>query len=200
MRVRARPGLARLGLVKIESGARLAILAVGAGIFAASLVLASERPIPDCVDQGRVLSFNNQQALDWKADPRVPSGFKEQLYVEGDVVEILPRRTGHDHFTIRIGAGSQDLIEVVYSNAFGELPEPSVGTHVAACGEYIKSVMPNGGYPASPAGAIIHWVHKNPRLSPGRSGHDHGFVVVDGALYGWSSNARPGPDRGGIKD
>jgi hypothetical protein len=150
-------------------------------------------PIPDCVDAGRVLTVDNAQAIAWKLDPTVRSGFKDQLYVQGRVTQIFPDRTGHEHFVIQIGPNTDDVIEVVYSNAFGQMPDPVVGEEVSACGEYIKSTQANGGYPPSPAGAIIHWVHQNPRFSPGNGSHDHGFVVMRGELYGWdlSNAARP---------
>ena len=73
-----------------------------------------------------------------------------------------------------------DTIEVIYNNQFGAMPRLAPGQIVEACGDYITSNRPNGHYPASPDGAILHWVHFN----PADQGHEDGYVVVDGRLTG----------------
>jgi hypothetical protein len=66
---------------------------------------------------------------------------------------------------MQIGPKPTDMIEVIYSLAFGPAPHvPAVGAHMVACGDYITSNK-DAKYPASPDGAVIHWIHrsKNPR-------------------------------------
>jgi hypothetical protein len=106
------------------------------------------------------------------------------------VSSILPDRNGHAHFVIQIGKRADDTIEVIYNEDFGKMPTPKVGATVQACGDYITSTAQSGPYPASPEGAIIHWVHMNPR----GKGHDAGFTIVDGVLYGMDAE-HAGPRR-----
>jgi hypothetical protein len=80
----------------------------------------------------------------------------------------------------------QDTIEVIYSQDFGQLPTIQPGMQVHACGDFIKATQPNNGFPASPAGAIVHWVHVNSR----GGGHENGYLMIDNVMYGI------GPDQG----
>lgn len=132
---------------------------------------------------GNIEGNNNDQVLRWKATSK--NQFHARARVQGKVVRIYPDRNGHEHFSIQIGPKSGDTIEVVYNQNFGAVPEPEVGMDVEACGDYITSTGPApapGGktYPASPDGAIIHWVH----FAPSRSGHTSGYLVVGGVLTG----------------
>jgi hypothetical protein len=62
--------------------------------------------------------------------------------------------------------------------------EVSAGAQIEACGDYITSNAPSGHFPASPDGAIVHWVHQ----SPNPKSHDSGFIVVNGVVCGTSLN------------
>jgi hypothetical protein len=83
-----------------------------------------------------------------------------------------------------LGPAPDDTIELVYNDSFGELPELRLGMDVEACGDYITSYAPSGPYPASPDGALVHWVHHNPHGS-----HPDGYVVIDGKVFGWTRAA-----------
>lgn len=134
---------------------------------------------PLCRGQaGEQLSVNNKQALDWKRAK--PNQYLERARLRGIVERIFPDRNGHDHFEIQIGPDARtDTVEVVYNQAFGRLPEISRGMHVEACGDFIVSNAPTEKYPASPSGAVIHWVHANPH---GR--HASGYLWIDGVVFG----------------
>jgi hypothetical protein len=90
---------------------------------------------------------------------------------------VYSDHAGHRHFSVRIGPNQEDRIEVIYNLDFGSLPVPVVGQTASACGDYIVSTSENGGYPASPDGMIIHWVHRS------HSGHEPGFTILNGQLY-----------------
>jgi hypothetical protein len=121
----------------------------------------------------------NDQALHWK---RVTQNqFQDRSHIQGTLQKLYPERNKHDHWRVQIGPQAKDTIEVIYNKDFGAIPTPAVGTIVEACGDFITSIAPAQGYPASPDGALIHWVHMNPA---GDAGHPHGFVVVGGVLYG----------------
>lgn len=109
-----------------------------------------------------------------------PNQYLARAHVEGVVRQIYPEKNGHTHFEIALGPNPGDTLEVIYNSSFGSLPELDVGLKVEACGDYITSYASTHMYPASPDGAIIHWVHGNP------SGHGHpsGFLVIEGVLYG----------------
>jgi hypothetical protein len=144
---------------------------------------------PSCPAYGRDLAINNAQVLHWKRT--TPNQFRERANISGKVVQVFPDRTGHDHFVIQIGRQADDTIEVIYNQDFGAMPEPRIGASVQACGDYITATARSGPYPPSPVGAIIHWVHMNPR---GR-GHDPGFVLMDGVLYGMQADTAGPRDR-----
>jgi hypothetical protein len=171
----------------------LAILAVLVGLSfstltAATTALAAE--VPDCPaytlrnqndgDPGN-LAINNDEVAGWKHS--TANQFHGRAHVQGVITEVYPDRNGHEHFAISIG--NNETLEVVYNQEFGAVPATRVGMLVEACGDYITSTAaspgPNGQvYPASPGGAIVHWVHFAPR----RSGHHSGYLVVDGVLTG----------------
>jgi hypothetical protein len=152
------------------------------------------------------LEINNDKIIEWKREGRNQRHERGRAY--GVIAQVYPDRNGHEHFSIRISAqgkgGEQieDTVEIIYNHSFGEMPAPRVGMEVEACGDYITSNAPSGGpggrtYPASPDGAIIHWVH----IAPDRSGHHSGYVVIDGVVVGQDlSKVKPrgrDQDRGG---
>ncbi len=130
-----------------------------------------------CRARGEAISFNNSQVLQWKSS--TPNAWQGRGHVQGLVVETLRERDTHLHFLLKIGPNPRDVVEVVYNNSFGDLPELNPGSQVVVCGDYITAHSQNGKYPPSPAGAIIHWVHGSPN---GR--HEDGFVAVGGRVFG----------------
>ncbi len=172
-------------MAKLSSGIRsLSVLPVLFLVFVAQSVLADQ--IPDCLSKGDLLPENDAQVLAWKAS--TPNQYLARAHVTGVVSQIDPDHSGHNHFIAQIGPNDTDTLEVVYSQDFGALPDVTVGMKVEACGDYITSNAPAGPYPASPAGAIIHWVHTNPR---GR-GHDSGYLALDGVVYGLGADTGGG--------
>jgi hypothetical protein len=142
-----------------------------------SIVAAGSSQI-ECPDHGQPIPVDNAQVLQWKKT--TANQFLARAHVDGRVSRTFSDRSGHKHFEIKLGEGSKDILEVVYNSAFGELPPIQSGMNVEACGDYITSVAQAGPYPPSPSGAIIHWVH----LNPSGHGHDSGFLIIDGVVYG----------------
>ena len=84
-------------------------------------------------------------------------------------------------------------VEVIYNEAFGQMPTLNPGAIIEACGDFITAKSQSGPYPASPDGAIVHWVHKAPNAR-----HESGYVVVDGVVCGQNAgSASPKPPRHG---
>jgi len=129
-------------------------------------------------DSGRAIPVSNNQVLQWKST--TSNQFLARSHVKGVVMDVYPDHTGHNHFAIDLDSNPRDGLEVVYNTSFGALPAIRVGMTVEACGDYITSNDATSEYPASPMGAIIHWVHRNP--SP--QGHKSGFLIINGQVYG----------------
>ncbi|MGZ3697557.1 MAG: hypothetical protein ACXWPM_09985 [Bdellovibrionota bacterium] len=136
--------------------------------------------VPPCTgfNSSANLPVNNSQVLHWKRT--TPNQYHDRAHVQGPVVQDYDDRNGHTHFEIKIGNGPDDTIEVIYNTEFGAMPHPAQGTMVEACGDYITSNAQSGPNPASPDGAIVHWVHQ----SPTPQNHPSGFVMLNGSLYG----------------
>lgn len=128
-----------------------------------------------CVDHRQILGVDNEKAIQLRSQRQ--SGFTTRLLISGIVDEVFPDRSGHRHFSVKIGPNPDDHIEVIYNLSFGSLPVPTVGETAEACGDYIVSTSQNGGYQASPDGMIIHWVHR------ATGGHEAGFTILNGQLY-----------------
>lgn len=128
-----------------------------------------------CMDNGQVLSVDNQKAIQLRSQQQ--SGYSTRLLISGVVDEVFPDHSGHRHFSVKIGPNPNDHIEVIFNLSVGSLPVPTVGETAEACGVYIVSTSQNGGFPPSPDGMIIHWVHR------GGGGHDPGFVILNGQFY-----------------
>ena len=123
----------------------------------------------------------NAEVVDWKTSK--PNQFQARALVEGTFLEVTTDRSSHFHFSVQIGPDAKrDVVEIVYNKKFGNFPTPYKGMKVSACGDFINAFKASGGYPASPAGAIIHWVHVNP--GERNSTHPDGYVVMDGELVG----------------
>lgn len=128
-----------------------------------------------CLDHGRPLDIINEQVLNWKET--TANAYLARARISGVVDQVYSDHSGHRHFSLKIGTEAQDHIEVIYNLQFGNLPTPSIGDKAEACGDYITSIARTGRYPPSPAGAIIHWVHRS-------SGHhEPGYVILNGVKY-----------------
>ena len=138
-----------------------------------------------CMAKGQKLELNNEDVLQWKKS--TPNGWHGRGFVQGTLVQNFKDRTGHDHFELQIGDGRDEKIEIVYNQEFGNMPSFTPGTTVVVCGDYITARDQNRGYPPSPDGAIIHWVHGSPN---GR--HEDGFISVNGKIFGQEGDARGG--------
>lgn len=137
-----------------------------------------------CYSKNHELSTNNQKVLEWKS--QTANQYLNRGHIDGILIYNYSDNNGHHHYQVQIGNDHKDTIEVIYNISFGDIPQIPLGSHFEACGDYITSNAPSGGYPASPDGAIIHWVHKS--KSPKK--HDSGFVVVNGVLYGTKSGIK----------
>jgi len=137
-----------------------------------------ESHIPECMAYHHSIPINNEQVLHFKRT--TPNQFQERAHVRGTISRVYEDHSGHHHFELSLGSRPDSTIEVIYNEAFGRVPDAQIGMNVEACGDYITSIAPAGPYPESPDGAIIHWVHKNPKPY----GHPSGFLVMDGRLCG----------------
>ena len=136
--------------------------------------------VPACLDDhGQALPINNQNVLQMKTS--TPNSFHARANVSGVVIKLYSDATCHHHFELQIGPGPTDTIEIIYNEQFGKFPSFTVGAKVVACGDYITSNRQTQ-FPASPDGAIIHWVH----ISPDLQRHPSGFLMINGNLTGQS--------------
>lgn len=153
-------------------------------VFASSLVgvlsllsSLSFAQTPNCLGaQGQTLPVNDSQVITYKST--TPNQFLARAHIQGILQHAYADKTGHSHFEVKIGAGPKDNIEVVYNQSFGALPQLAPGMVIEACGDYITSNAATSQYPASPDGAIIHWVHRS------TGNHASGYVVAGGILCG----------------
>lgn len=138
----------------------------------------AQTAVPDCMARGVVLPVNNQQVSEWKKTTR--DEYKNRGHIQGTITDFFKDATGHHHVEVTMTSTPPDTIEIVYNEKFGAFPATTaVGSKVEACGDYITAQHASGGYPPSPDGAILHWVHR-----ADHRGHDSGYVVVDGVVCG----------------
>lgn len=142
------------------------------------------KDVPCVDDHGNTLDINVEQVLLWKKTTK--NQFLARAHIKGVVRVVYPDRNGHDHFQAVIGKNADETIEVIYNESFGALPQVVPGMTVEACGDYITSNAATPQYAPSPDGAIIHWIHRS--NNPER--HKHGFVSLNGKMYGLGSGAR----------
>lgn len=135
-------------------------------------------PVPTCFAGKQELKIDNETVLNWKSNTR--NQYRNRAYVRGHLLYIYPDQNGHYHYQVQIGANNKDTIEIIYNKGFGTIPKNILGATFLACGDYITSNAPTEKYPASPDGAIIHWVHRSQNTSK----HDSGFVVINNITYG----------------
>ncbi len=145
----------------------------------------------ECLAGGQALNINNDAVLGWKANSK--NQYRNRAHIEGTLGKVYGDQSGHHHYSVQIGPKNSDTVEVIYNEAFGAVAPAQPGAKFEACGDYITSNAPAGGYPVSPDGALVHWVHRSP--DPGS--HDSGFIMIDGQLYGQdTSKAGPHKPRG----
>ncbi len=139
--------------------------------------------LPPCLENGNSepLPVMNDAVLEWKrttANQTLKRG-----RISGVLVKVVQSRASHEHLEVKIGPQDDDSIELVYNQEFGRMPTFAAGAQVDACGDYITANASTGRYPPSPMGAILHWIHFNPGDRDGGR-HEHGYIMVDGVLYG----------------
>ncbi len=137
--------------------------------------------LPICSDGKREIPVINTDVIQWKAT--TPNQYRARAHVRGTVTRMFPDRNGHTHFEIQMDAktsGAAGLLEVVYNDEFGKLPVIEEKADIESCGVYITSNAPTERYPASPSGAIIHWIH----INPSKRGEPDGYLAIQGKVYG----------------
>jgi hypothetical protein len=145
----------------------------------------SQEALPICLDrqQKPIEGNNNDQVLYWKTHSQ--NQYHDRALVSGVLVGVFLDRRSHLQLDVDLdpstaGGALGDHIEIIYNKSFGQVGEFRPGDKVEACGDYITSTKQAGHYPPSPAGAILHWVHKS--NNPGR--HADGFLAIGGVVYG----------------
>jgi hypothetical protein len=139
------------------------------------IVLAEQvHAAPACMDKKTSLSIENTAPEKYIAF--MEKGFKTRLLLKGVIVEQTENRQGHTHFIVDLDnnmSTTDDRVEAIYNNEYGDLPTIKGGEEAILCGDFIVD-------PYSPQKAVIHWLHKSPSIKK----HDHGFVVINNVLYG----------------
>lgn len=180
-----RPVVYKTRIVKLrEVFVRGMFAALFLGVLTSTLASAGNR-LPDCNDvRGNPIPVDNARVIKLKTTTK--NQYLDRANVNGVLVGVFPSKGGHVHLDVFLGetpngTGKESDIEIVYNQAFGRVDTRTLkpGMEVAACGDFINSFEPTGRYPASPVGAIIHWVHMAPRPP-----HQSGFMAIDGRLYG----------------
>ena len=139
---------------------------------------AHATPVPVCLDKtGVVLPADDDQVIQLKAT--TANLYLERAHVTGIIEALYPNQNGHAHFSLRIGTGPKDTLEIIYNVEFGALPTLATGMQVEACGDFINQFAVGGGYQPSPDGAILHWIHQSNSRN-----HQSGYVAINGVTYG----------------
>jgi hypothetical protein len=139
--------------------------------------------MPACLDGPDELQIDNAKVLHYKIS--TPNTFLARGFVQGIVKDVPDVIHGHDHFSISIGPNPTDTLEIIYNIEFGAMPPFKSGDPIVVCGDYITSTAQTGAYPASPDGAIMHWIHFNPGSRANSATHAHGFVMIGADLIGF---------------
>ncbi len=147
----------------------------GALIVLLSVFGLAHAEVPVCMAHGRLLAVNTAQVLQWQATSA--NGYRDRAHIVGTLSQMYRDATHHHHIQVRLAP--TDTIELVYNEDFGPTPPLHVGSTIEACGDYITSNAPLGGYRPSPDGAIIHWLHRSDQ-----PGHDNGYLIIDGTVTG----------------
>lgn len=146
--------------------------------------------IPQCFAGKTAIEINNEQILHFKVTQ--PNQALTRGNIVGVITRTFPDKNGHTHFEINVGQKATDVVEVIFNDEFGPVNiELKQGMRVQACGDFINSSKPAKQYPASPSGAIIHWLHLNPK----NQGHEHGYLWIEGKLFGYDWETARRADR-----
>lgn len=142
--------------------------------FATSSAFA--KGLPACFDRKDRIDFNESQVLAWKEFTE--NKFLARAFVRGIAVRLIEDRQKHIHIEVDLDKDmntTDDRVEIIYNTKFGTLPDFRYGDEVIACGDFIKDTY-------SPVGAVIHWLHLNPKKGP----HEDGFIAINGQVAGLS--------------
>lgn len=163
----------------------------GALFFQFANTAFAESRFPSCLDfDRRPLEVNNNEVLQWKE--KTPNQYKDRALIVGSLINVILDRKSHLHLEMDLTPeeGSDDRddhIEIVYNKEFGRVDRLEKGLEIVACGDYITSNEQSGPYKPSPLGAIVHWVH----ASNNTQKHVHGFLMIDGKLFGHEQSVSP---------
>ena len=155
---------------------RLTVLILSSLVSIAALATVP----PPCLSGGAAMPPIDAQVLQWKHT--TPNQHLERAHIVGDFVRVSMDRATHFQMIVQIGPQPTDLIELIYNKGFGGIPPMQPGMRVEACGDFINAFAATPQYPASPAGAIMHWIHCNPNSSA--DAHPGGFLMIGDALTG----------------
>lgn len=180
----------------IKLGVRMKKCGVIGGLVLSFVLIAasaSAANYPSCFRKTNQMQLNNQEVIEWKTTTK--NQYHDRGYVVGKVVQALVDRDTHLHLEINLDPSSNDRakhIEIVYNKEFGPIPAFHQGSEAVVCGDYITSNQATNQYPASPVGAIIHWIHMSP--TPAR--HENGYMMLDGVETG---QINPGDRHGDMR-
>lgn len=129
-----------------------------------------------CYQKKAVLENNEHELLKYKE--MMDHGFKTRGHIEGIVVKETENRQGHFHFIVDLDEKldtSDDQLELVYNQQYGEIATVLPGQKIRACGDFIVDQY-------SPTKAVLHWLHVNPNKKKNK--HEDGFLLIDGTVFG----------------
>lgn len=129
-----------------------------------------------CFDKKNPLEINESQLLTYR--DMTEHGFKARGHVEAIVVEQTENRQGHLHFIADLDenlATTDDRLEIIYNQQYGEIEKVLPGQKIRACGDFIVDQY-------SPTKAVLHWLHGNPNKKKNK--HEDGFLFIDGQAFG----------------
>ncbi len=141
-----------------------------------SLILSLSNSAETCFDKKAVLEINESQLLTYR--DMTEHGFKARGHIEAVVVEQTENRQGHLHFIADLDENlntTDDRLEIIYNQQYGEIEKVLPGQKVRACGDFIVDQY-------SPTKAVLHWLHLNPNKKKNK--HEDGFLLIDGTLFG----------------
>lgn len=149
------------------------VIILATTFFYASIGLSSSR-VPECLNyKNESMQFNENDLLYWRDNKR--PNFSDRAFIRGIMVSVLKNKKSHTHFEIDLDMDlltSNDRIEVIYNNDFGQLPRFRPGSSMVVCGDFIVE-------PDSKFNGIVHWTHMSPR-----SNHLDGFLLINSTLTG----------------
>ena len=164
-------------------------------VLVPSVAALADDAIPVCPDlDGSALPIMNSTVADWKHSE--DNQWRHRARIRGTITDLYSDHSGHHNFGIKItddaDKNPNEAVEVIYNEDFGPVPALSEGMTVEACGDFILDRASQRLRRGPPLGAIIHWVHKNPK----GKGHPSGYLWIDGTLCGQDAE-HAGPKRTG---